>query len=32
MQRELKAYYEDTLNAIERIERYTFGMSKEELN
>jgi len=32
MQRELKAYFEDTLNAIEKIERYTFGMSKVEFN
>jgi uncharacterized protein with HEPN domain len=32
MQRELKAYFEDTLTAIEKIERYTFGMSKEELS
>ncbi|SCZ79460.1 HepT-like ribonuclease domain-containing protein [Acidaminobacter hydrogenoformans] len=32
MQRELKAYFEDTLNAIEKIERYTSGMSKEDLN
>jgi uncharacterized protein with HEPN domain len=32
MQRELEAYFEDTLNAIEKIERYTLGMSKEELN
>ena len=32
MQRALEAYFEDTLNAIEKIERYTLGMSKEELN
>lgn len=31
MQRELKAYFEDTLSAIEKIERYTQGMSKEGL-
>lgn len=30
MQRELNAYFEDTLTAIEKIERYTKGMSKEE--
>ena len=32
MQRELNAYFEDTLTAIEKIERYTKGMSKEEFS
>jgi len=31
MQRELKNYIEDIITAIEKIEKYTAGMSKEDL-
>lgn len=31
MQRELKAYFEDILSSINKIERYSSGMTKEEL-
>lgn len=32
MQRELSAYFEDIVLSIDKIERYTMGMSKEMLN
>lgn len=31
MQKELDSYFEDILSSIEKIERYSFGMTKEEL-
>ncbi len=31
MQRELKAYFEDILSSINKIERYSSGMTKEDL-
>ena len=31
MQRELKAYFEDILSSINKIEKYTLGMTKEDL-
>ena len=30
MQRELKAYFEDILSSIDKIERYSIGMAKED--
>jgi uncharacterized protein with HEPN domain len=31
MQKELKTYFEDIITAIEKIEKYTIGMTKEDL-
>ncbi len=32
MQRELKAYFEDIITAIEKIEKYTTGMDKTDFS